>query len=96
MSPASSTASSSAREPLVVTPDTRIADVLTRYGDIADVMESLGVKRVGRFNVRRLIGKAITVRLAARVHRLGEAEMVTALQTAINRVHAEQAAAVAS
>jgi hypothetical protein len=73
---------------LVVSPDTRIADVLERYGDIADVMESLGVKRVGRFNVRRLLGKAITVRLAARVHRLGEAEMVETLQTAIDRVHA--------
>lgn len=97
MSPTSPTPPSTTSfggEPLVVTPDTRIADVLRRYGDIADVMESLGVKRVGRFNVRRLIGKAITVRLAARVHRLGEAEMVSALQTAINRVHAEQAQVV--
>jgi hypothetical protein len=77
---------------LIVTPDTRISDVLARYGDIADVMETLGVKRVGRFNVRRLLGKAITVRRAAIVHRLTTDEMVNALQEAIDRVEAREAA----
>jgi hypothetical protein len=74
--------------PLQVTPDTRVSEVLERYGDIADVMETLGVKRVGRFSVRRLLGKAITVRRAAIVHRLELDDMVTTLQTAIDRVHA--------
>jgi hypothetical protein len=80
-------------QPLQVTPDTKISEVLSRYGDIADVMEGLGVKRVGRFNVRRLIGKAITVRRAAFVHRLSVDEMVSTLQTAIDRVHAQESVA---
>ena len=72
--------------PLQVTPETKISDVLARYGDIADVMETLGVKRVGRYNVRRLLGKVVTVKRAAMVHKLSLEEMVTALQTAIDRV----------
>jgi hypothetical protein len=76
--------------PLVVTPETRISDVLERYGDIADVMETFGVKRVGRFDVRRLLGKLLTVRRAAAVHRLSVEEMVERLQSAIHRVHAAQ------
>ena len=77
-------------QPLVVTPETKIGDVLARYGDIADVMEALGVKRVGRYNVRRLISKLITVKRAAIVHKLPLEEMVSKLQTAINQVDAEQ------
>jgi hypothetical protein len=80
--------------PMQVGPNTKIADVLKRYGDIADVMETLGVKRVGRFDIRKLLGKAITVRRAAFVHRLTVEEMVAALQTAIDRVHAEQSSQV--
>lgn len=76
--------------PLEVTPDTRISDVLERYGDIAEVMEALGVKRVGRYNVRRLLGKVITVRRAAKVHGLSTDEMMSALQSAIHQVHKSQ------
>jgi hypothetical protein len=31
-----------------ITKDTKVADILARYGDIADVMEALGVKRSAR------------------------------------------------
>lgn len=75
---------------LVVTPETKIAEVLSQYGDIADVMETFGVKRVGRYNVRRLLGKALTVRRAAFVHRLSVEDMVGTLQSAIDRVHERQ------
>lgn len=34
-------------------PETRMSEVLDRYGDMADVMENLGVKRVGPCDVRR-------------------------------------------
>ncbi len=82
----------STEEPLVVTPDTKIGAVLSRYGDIAEVMESFGVKRVGRFNIRRLVGKVLTVRRAAKIHKLETDEMVAMLQKAINKVHEEQRA----
>lgn len=78
--------------PLVVTPDTKIGAVLSRYGDIAEVMESFGVKRVGRYNFRRLVGKVLRVRHAAKLHKLETSEMVRVLQEAINQVHEEQQA----
>lgn len=66
-----------------ITKDTKVADILDRYGDIADVMEALGVKRIGRFSVRRLITKVITVERAARIHRIPLDELLTKLRTAV-------------
>ena len=66
-----------------ITKDTKVADILTRYGDIADVMEALGVKRIGRFSVRKLITKLITVERAARIHRIPLDELLTKLRMAI-------------
>lgn len=34
-----------------ITKDTRIAEFLEKYGDIAGVMEIFGVKRVGRYEI---------------------------------------------
>lgn len=51
-----------------ITKDTRVGDILDRYGDIADVMEALGVPRIGRWDVRRLVARAITVERAAKLH----------------------------
>lgn len=76
--------------PLVVTPETRISEVLQRYGDMADVMENFGVKRVGPYDVRRLIGRLLTVRRAATIHGLSVDEMVARLQAAIEQVHRAQ------
>lgn len=39
---------------MVITKDTRIADILKEDGDIADVMEVFGIKRVGRYSIRAL------------------------------------------
>jgi hypothetical protein len=50
------------------TKDTRVSEILEEYGDIADVMEVFGVKRVARYSLRKFITKAITVEMAARVH----------------------------
>ena len=55
---------------LEITKDTRVADILNEYGDIADVMEIFGVKSVGRFSIRTLLGKVLTVKAAARIHRV--------------------------
>ena len=35
-----------------ITKDTRVSAILEEYGDIADVMEVFGIKRVGRYFLR--------------------------------------------
>jgi hypothetical protein len=73
------------RENLVrITKNTRIADILNEYGDIADVMELFGVKRVGRYSLRSLAAKALTVEWAARIHRVHLDEFLVILQKAIH------------
>ena len=67
-----------------ITKDTRVADILSEYGDIADVMEIFGVQRVGRFSVRRILGKALTVKMAARIHRVPLDEFLSILEKAVN------------
>lgn len=66
-----------------ITKDTKVFDILEEYGDIADVMEVFGVKRVGRFSARRMITKALTVEWAARVHRVPLDEFLGILQQAV-------------
>jgi len=66
-----------------ITKDTRVSNILKEYGDIADVMEVFGIKRVGKFSVRRLITKALTVERAARVHRVPVNEFLVTLNKAI-------------
>ena len=66
-----------------ISKDTRVSDILTEYGDIAGVMEAFGIKRVGRYSVRRFITKALTVENAARVHRVPLDEFLKTLQQAV-------------
>ena len=66
-----------------ISKDTRVADILTEYGDIADVMQIFGVKPVGRYSVRALLTKAITVEWAARVHRVPLDEFLDILNKAV-------------
>lgn len=66
-----------------ITKDTRVADILTEYGDIADVMEVFGVKRVGRYSFRRMLTKALTVERAAFVHRVPLDEFIDTLNKAV-------------
>jgi hypothetical protein len=70
-----------------ITKDTRVSDILTEYGDIAEVMEVFGVKRVGRYSVRRMLTKALTVEQAARVHRVPLDEFLGILHKAVNAKH---------
>jgi len=51
-----------------ITKDTRVSEILEEYGDIADVMEVFGIKRVAGYSLRKFITKAISVETAARVH----------------------------
>jgi len=66
-----------------ITKDTKVSDILQEYGDIADVMEVFGVKRVGRYSVRKLATKALTVEWAARIHRVPLDEFLAILNTAV-------------
>jgi len=66
-----------------ITKETRVADLLEAYGDIADVMEIFGVKRVGRYSVRKLLTKAVTVEWAARIHRVPLDEFLAILHKAV-------------
>ena len=66
-----------------ITKDTRVSDILVEYGDIADVMEVFGIKRVGRYSMRRMITKALTVEWAARVHRVPLDEFLGILNKAV-------------
>lgn len=70
-----------------ITKDTRVSDILEEYGDIAPVMEVFGVQRVGRYSVRKLITKALTVEWAARVHRVPLAEFIDILNKAVSGGH---------
>jgi hypothetical protein len=56
---------------------------LKEYGDIADVMELFGVKRVGRYSLRALVAKVITVEWAARIHRVPLDKFLAILNQAI-------------
>jgi hypothetical protein len=67
-----------------ITKDTRISDILNEYGDIADVMEVFGVKRVGRYSLRSLAARALTVEWAARIHRVPLPEFLEILNKAID------------
>lgn len=66
-----------------ITKDTRVSDILEEYGDIADVMEVFGVKRVSGYSVRKFLTKAITVETAARVHRVPLDEFLDKLHMAV-------------
>jgi hypothetical protein len=68
---------------LEITKDTRVSEILEAYGDIADVMEVFGVKRVARYSLRALASKALTVEWAARIHRIPLDEFLGILQKAI-------------
>lgn len=68
-----------------ITKDTRVSAILEEYGDIADVMEIFGVKRVGRYSLRMLAAKAVTVEWAARIHRVPLDRFLEILDRAVTK-----------
>jgi hypothetical protein len=66
-----------------ITPKTKVSDILEEYGDIAEVMEVFGIQRVARYSFRRMLTKALTVEMAARVHRVPLDDFVETLNKAI-------------
>ena len=70
-----------------ITNDTHVSDILLEYGDIADVMEIFGVKRVGKYSLRMFLAKALTVEWAAKVHRVPLDEFLEILNQAVAKKH---------
>ncbi len=68
-----------------ITKDTKVSDILTEYGDIAELMEVFGIKRVSGYSVRKFITKALTVERAARIHRVPLDEFLATLRTAVGQ-----------
>jgi len=66
-----------------ITKNTRVAAILNEYGDIADVMEIFGVNRVGKYSLRALLGKVLTVQIAAIIHRVPLDEFLSILDKAV-------------
>lgn len=66
-----------------ITKDTKVSAILQEYGDIASIMEMFGVQRAGRYSVRQLAAKALTVEWAARFHRVPLDEFLDILNTAV-------------
>jgi hypothetical protein len=75
---------------MIITKSTKVSKILTEYGDIADVMEVFGVKRVAKYSFRRFITKLLTVERAAKIHKVPLDEFLNTLNTAITmKVEAE-------
>lgn len=66
-----------------ITKDTRVSEILLKYGDIADVMEIFGVQRVRKYSLRMFLAKALTVEWAAKVHRVPLDEFLRILNQAV-------------
>ncbi|MEA2001575.1 MAG: DUF1858 domain-containing protein [Actinomycetota bacterium] len=66
--------------------DTKVSDILSEYGDIAEVMEMFGIKRVGGYSFRKFITKAITVERAAKIHRVPPDEFLATLRSAVGQL----------
>lgn len=68
-----------------ITKATKVSAILREYGDIAEVMETFGIKRVKGSGVRRLVAKAITVERATKIHRVPLDEFLATLRTAVGQ-----------
>lgn len=66
-----------------ITKKTIVADILKEYGDIADVMEALGIKSVGKFSVRKAMTRFITVEKAASIHKVSVDTLLGNLKVAV-------------
>jgi len=67
-----------------ITESTYVSEIIKEYGDIANVMEIFGVKRLGGFGFRKFITKFITVKTAAFVHRVPLDKFILMVENAIN------------
>lgn len=70
---------------MIITKSTKVSEILKEYGDIADVMEVFGVKRVAKYSFRSFITKVLSVERAAKIHKVPLDEFLETLNTAITQ-----------
>lgn len=68
-----------------ITEKTYVSDILKEYGDIAEIMEIFGVKRVGGYGFRKFITRFITVKTAAFVHGIPLERFIKMLQAGVEK-----------
>ena len=68
-----------------ITEKTYVSDILREYGDIAEIMEIFGVKRVGGFGFRKFLTRFITVKTAAFVHRVPLERFIKMVENAVDK-----------
>ena len=66
-----------------ITAKTMVSEIIKEHGDIAEVMEIFGVKKVGGYGFRKYLTKIINVRVAAFVHRVPLNAFIRMLEKAI-------------
>ena len=73
----------SKKDDLRITKETIVSDILKKYGDIEDVMGAFGIKSVGKYSIRKIITKFLTVERAAKIHKVPLDEFLSTLNKAI-------------
>jgi virulence-associated protein VapD len=68
-----------------ITEKTYVSEILKEYGDIAEIMEIFGVKKVGGFGIRKILSRFITVKSAAFVHGIPLDKFLKMVQTAVDK-----------
>ena len=71
---------------MTITKDTRVFDILNEYGDIEDVMEAMGIKSVGKYSIRRIITRFLSVEKAAKIHKKPLDEFLATLNKAVEQI----------
>ncbi len=66
-----------------ITENTKISDIFEKHGDISEVMVGLGMKGVDGNRMRRFLEKRITVKWAAKVHKVQLDEFLVLINKAI-------------
>lgn len=69
-----------------ITKETYVSEILKEYGDIADVIEVFGIKRVGGLGLRKFLSRFITVKLAAKIHRVPLDKFLVMIEDAVKAV----------
>ena len=71
---------------MTITKDTRVFDILNEYGDIESVMQAMGIKSVGKYSVRRIITRFLSVEKAAKIHKKPLDEFLVTLNKAVEQI----------
>ena len=72
-----------------ITEDTKISDIFENHEDISEVMVGLGMKDVDGNRLRRFLEKRITVKWAAKIHKVQVDEFLVLINKVIAIKEAE-------